>query len=50
MIIFLSGGITDTNQAGRPSAGTRDYAEAVRRLIALTRELSLMVGITLASA
>jgi hypothetical protein len=30
MIVFLSGGITDTNQEARPSADPQDYADPVR--------------------
>jgi hypothetical protein len=50
MIIFLSGEITDTNQTARSSTDTRDYAELVRRLTALTRDSACMTGIILASA
>src|SRR6266851_2963731 len=30
MIVFLSGGITDTNQEARPLADPQDYADPVR--------------------
>jgi hypothetical protein len=29
MIVFLSGGITDTNQEATPLAGAQDYADPV---------------------
>jgi hypothetical protein len=29
MFVFLSGGITDTNQEARPLAGSQDYADPV---------------------
>jgi len=29
MIVFLSGGITDTNQEARPPANPQDYADPV---------------------
>jgi len=35
MIVFLSGGITDTNQEARPLAGSQDYADPVSEVTAL---------------
>jgi len=35
MIVFLSGGITDTNQEARPLADPQDYSDPVRRTTAL---------------
>jgi hypothetical protein len=34
MIIFLPGGITDTNQEARPLAGSQDYADPVSEVTA----------------
>jgi hypothetical protein len=34
MIVFLSGGITDTNQEARPLAGSQDYADPVSEVTA----------------
>jgi hypothetical protein len=35
MIVFLSAGITDTNQEARPPADPQDYADPVRGTTAL---------------
>jgi hypothetical protein len=34
MIVFLSGGITDTNQEARPLAESQDYADPVSEVTA----------------
>jgi hypothetical protein len=39
MIIFLSGGITDTNQEARPPADPQDYADPVRGATAFDEEI-----------
>ena len=50
MIIFPSGGISDTNQTGRPPANAQDYADISRLHTALTRASDIMVGIIRESA
>jgi hypothetical protein len=50
MIIFPSGGITDTNQTGRPPANAQDYADISRLHTALTRASDIRVGIIRESA
>src|SRR5712691_3415529 len=39
MIIFMSGGITNTNQEARPPADPQDYADPVRRATAFDQEI-----------
>jgi hypothetical protein len=50
MIVFLSGGITDTNQEARPPADPQDYADPVRGATAFDQGNSLDAGIIQRSA